>query len=855
MPRGMLRIYLGAAPGVGKTFTMLEEGRRRAERGADVVIGFVETHGRTETAAQIRDLEVVPRRSVTYRGSQFEEMDLDAVLARRPEIALVDELAHTNIPGSEHAKRWQDIETLLDAGIDVLSTVNVQHLESVNDVVQTITGVPQRETVPDAVVRAADQVELVDMAPDALRRRMAHGNIYKADKIDAALGNYFRVGNLTALRELALLWTADKVDEALRKYRDEHDITNVWEARERVVVAVTGGPEGDTLIRRAARIAARSQTGDLLAVHISRSDGLADADPARVERQRGLVESLGGTFHAVVGDDVPAALLDFARGANATQLVLGTSRRARWQRAVSEGIGTQVIAASGPIDVHMVTHSEAAGQRRLPLPKLTGGLTARRRWYGVAVSALGLPLLTFVLTLAEGHLDLSSELLLYLAAVVGVALVGGGYPAVLAAAMGTVLVNWFFTPPVRTFTIAEFDNLVALAVFVLVALAVAAVVDLSARRARQASRAQAEAEMLSALSRGVLGGERALDALLTQVRDAFGQDSVTLLERADGRWNVVGCAGGAPCVNLDEGDTDMPVTDTLHLVLRGRQLAASDRRVLAAFAAQAVVAMRQARLSAQAAEAAELAEGNKMRTALLAAVSHDLRTPLASIKAAATALRLPSVTLDAEDVAELHATIDESADQLSGLIDNLLDMSRLQTGAINPLRRTISLEEVVPAAIAGADRRNGWPSPEIQVEISEALPPVLTDPGLLERALANLVSNAVRHGGGAPVAIRASAHADRVEIRIVDTGPGISEPDRDRIFAPFQRLGDRPTGNGVGLGLAVARGFVETIGGMLEPEDTPGGGLTMVVSLPTARETVPLTAARPFPDAHTPSSR
>ncbi|EXG81143.1 ATP-binding protein [Cryptosporangium arvum] len=839
MGRGVLRIYLGAAPGVGKTFKMLEEGRRRAERGADVVVGFVETHGRAETAAQIRDLEVVARRSITYRGAQFEEMDLDAVLARRPEIVLVDELAHTKARGG---KRWQDVEALLDAGIDVLSTVNVQHLESVNDVVQTITGVPQRETVPDAVVRAADQVELVDMAPDALRRRMAHGNIYQADKIDAALGNYFRVGNLTALRELALLWTADKVDEALRRYRDEHDIHGVWEARERIVVAVTGGPEGDTLIRRAARIAARSQTGDLLAVHVSRSDGLADVDPARIERQRDLVEDLGGTFHAVVGDDVPSALLDFARGANATQLVLGTSRRPRWQRALSEGIGTQVVAASGPIDVHMVTHSQAAGARRPHLPRLTGGLTARRRWYGFAIAALGLPLLTFVLTLAEGHLDLSSELLLYLGAVVAVALVGGGYPAVFAAAVGTLLVNFYFTPPVRTFTIAEFDNLIALAVFILVALAVAAVVDLSARRARQASRAQAEAEMLSALSRGVLNGERALDALLTQVRDAFGQDSVTLLERVDSRWNVVGCAGAVPCADIDEGDTDMPVTDTLHLVLRGRRLAASDRRVLAAFAAQAVVAMRQARLSAQAAEAAELAEGNTMRTALLAAVSHDLRTPLASIKAAATALRLPTVTLDAEDVDELHATIDESADQLGGLIDNLLDMSRLQTGGINPLRRTVSLEEVVPGAIAGADRRNGWPAPEIRVEISEALPPVRTDPGLLERALANLVSNAVRHGAGAPVAIRASAHADRVEIRVVDTGPGIPEPDRDRIFAPFQRLGDRPTGNGVGLGLAVARGFVETVGGTLEPEDTPGGGLTMVVSLPTARPAVPVTA-------------
>jgi two-component system sensor histidine kinase KdpD len=823
--RGTLRIYLGAAPGVGKTFKMLEEGRRRAERGSDVVVGFVETHGRSETAAQIRDLEIVPRRPLGYRSARFEEMDLDVVLARRPEIALVDELAHTNVPGSRHAKRWQDVESLLQAGIHVISTLNIQHLESLNDVVQTITGVPQRETIPDAVVRAADQVEVVDMAPDALRRRMAHGNIYKADKIDAALGNYFRVGNLTALRELALLWTADKVDEALRRYRDEHDIQNVWEARERIVVAITGGPEGDTLIRRAARIASRSRQGDLLAVHVSRSDGLADADPARIERQRELVESLGGSFHVVVGDDVPSALLDFARGANATQLVLGTSRRPRWQRAVSEGIGAGVIGQAGPIDVHMVTHSEAAGLRRPRLPSLTGGLTARRRWVGFALAVLGLPLLTVALTSVDHRLALSSVLLIYLGFIVNIALVGGGYPAILAALGGTLLVNFYFTPPVGTFTVAEFDNIVALIVFVTVAFAVAWVVDLSARRARQASRAQAEAEMLAALSRGVLSGGRALPTLLEQVRDAFGQDSVTLLERADGAWNVVGCAGGSPCLGIDQGDADLPVTETLHLVLRGRPLPASDRRVLAAFAAQAAVALRQARLSAQAAEAAELAEGNRMRTALLAAVSHDLRTPLASIKAAATALRMPGVELTEDDVGELNATIDESADQLGALVDNLLDMSRLQTRAVNPLRRKVGLDEVVPRALL----------PGVKADIPESLPPVTADPGLLERAVANLVSNAVRHGGGTPVVVRASAAAGRVEIRVVDTGPGVPEADRDRIFAPFQRLGDAPGGNGVGLGLAVARGFVEAMGGTLEPEDTPGGGLTMVLSLEAAQ--------------------
>src|SRR5689334_7660435 len=326
MGQGQLRVYLGAAPGVGKTYKMLEEGHRRAERGTDVAVGYVETHRRPHTDAFVEGLEVLPRKELTYRGANFTEMDVEAVLARRPEVVLVDELAHTNVPGSRNAKRWQDVEELLAAGITVITTVNVQHLESVNDVVAQITGVPQRETVPDAVVRRAEQIELVDMTPEALRRRMAHGNIYKPEKIDAALGNYFRVGNLTALRELALLWLADKVDDQLDRYRAEHSISATWETRERVVVALTGGPEGDTLIRRAARIAARTKGADVLAVHVARSDGLAGGgDPAHLARQRTLVESLGGTYHQVVGAGVPAALLEFARAVNATQLVLGAS--------------------------------------------------------------------------------------------------------------------------------------------------------------------------------------------------------------------------------------------------------------------------------------------------------------------------------------------------------------------------------------------------------------------------------------------------------------------------------------------------------------------------------------------------
>ncbi|MEO6879414.1 MAG: universal stress protein, partial [Mycobacteriaceae bacterium] len=424
--RGELRIYLGAAPGVGKTFAMLGEAHRRAERGCDVVVALVETHGRERTAHALEGLEVVPRRVVEHRGAGLAEMDIDAVLARHPDVAVVDELAHRNAPGARHEKRWQDVDELLAAGIDVLSTVNVQHLESLNDVVQRITGVVQQETVPDEVVRRAEQVELVDITPEALRRRLSHGNVYAPAKVDAALSNYFRAGNLTALRELALLWVADQVDAALARYRADNAITDTWEARERVVVSVTGGPESETLVRRAKRIASRAG-GELLVVHVVRGDGIAGPSPAGMVRVRKLAEAVGASVHSVVGDDVPATLLEFARSVNATQLVLGTSRRSRWARMFDEGIGATVVQDSGPIDVHMVTHSESHS-RRFRLQRFTSSRPRLLSW----VAAVVVPALATALLAGLGKfLDFSSQGILYFLVVLGVALLGGVGPSVL----------------------------------------------------------------------------------------------------------------------------------------------------------------------------------------------------------------------------------------------------------------------------------------------------------------------------------------------------------------------------------------------------------------------------------------
>ncbi|MFJ2162120.1 ATP-binding protein [Streptomyces sp. NPDC087856] len=828
--RGRLKVYLGAAPGVGKTYRMLDEARRRAARGADVVVGFAECHGRPLTEAMLDGLEVVPRSPCAYRGGYFEEMDLPAVLARRPEVAVVDEFAHSNVPGGgRNAKRWQDIDVLLAAGVDVVTAVNVQHLASLKDVVEKITGVPQHETVPDDVVRRARQIELIDMPPEGLRRRMAHGNIYAPEKIDAALANYFRPGNLTALRQLALLWVADRVDEALHTYRAEHAIGGVWETRERVVVALTGGPEGDTLIRRAARIADRSAGGDLLAVHVARSDGLAaGVSHASLARQRRLVEDLGGSYHSVVGDGVATALVDFARTENATQLVLGTSRRGRLERFLTgPGTGETVTELSGDIDVHRVTHERAGRGTLLPSRRRT--LSTARLIAG-PVAGLVLPvLLTFCLAQVRGTVNLTSEALLFLLAVVGVACIGGVASAVIASVTASLLLNYWFIPPIGQFTLDDPNALLALGVFTVVAATVAAVVDRSLRLSRRSARATAEAETMSSLAGSIVRGGQTIPALLERTRETFGTDSAELVD-------------APPDHEVGSGVTTVPAGPGAYLVLRGRTLSSSERRVLAAFAAHVGSAVERAQLAEAAAEIEPVKAADRLRTALLRAVGHDLRTPLAAGWAAVTSLRGRDVEFSEEDRDELLATADESMAKLNRLLENLLDLSRLEAGVLPLNLRATSLEEVLPMALADV--------PDVDLRDVESIPPVLVDPPLLERVIANLAGNAARHTpAGRRVMVTASALGGRVELRVVDRGPGLPTTGRERLFEPFQRLGDTDNTTGLGLGLALARGLTEAMNGSLTPEDTPGGGLTMVVSLPLADR-----ASQADPTTATPTS-
>jgi two-component system sensor histidine kinase KdpD len=807
---------------VGKTYLMLEEGRRLRDTGKDVVVAVVETHDRAATAALLEGLELVPRTTVEHRGITLTEMDLDAVLRRHPDIALVDELAHTNAPGSANEKRWQDVETILAAGIDVISTVNVQHIESLNDVVEQITGVPQRETIPDSIVRSATQIEVVDLTPQSLRDRLAEGQVYPATRIDAALSNYFRLGNLTALRELTLLWLADEVDSSLQRYRAEHGIEQKWEARERVVVALTGGPEGETLLRRGARVAARSGSGELLAVHVASQDGLRETDPAALASQRKLVEELGGTYHQVVGADTPEALVAFARASNATQLVIGVSRRSRLTALLTgSGVGATVIRESGDIDVHIVSHA-AAGGRNLPRFRRTGALSVRRRVYGFVLALVAGPLLTLLLLQIRSGDSLTAEALAYQLLVVVVALVGGIWPALFAAILSGLTLDFVFVSPYNTLTIGRPTHLVALGLYVVIAVLVSVVVDQAARRTRSAARASAESELLATIAGGVIRGGDAVQSLVSRTREAFGLRAVRFTAGDD-----VQTTDG----EIVEGDvpTSVPVGTRGTLELYGDDLQAADRRLLSVIVTQLDAAVEHLDLSTAAKEVGPLEATDRVRTALLAAVGHDLRRPLAAATAAVTSLRSTDGKLSSRDKAELLETAEISLQSLADLLTNLLDVSRVQAGVLAISLAPVDLDDILPPILDELAVKPG----EVVIDVPDDLPVVRADAILLQRAIVNLLTNALRYSPkGEPPRVSASAFGGNVEIRVSDSGPGVPDERKEEIFHPFQRMGDTDNSAGIGLGLALSKGFVEGMGGTLTAEDTPAGGLTMVLSLP-----------------------
>jgi two-component system, OmpR family, sensor histidine kinase KdpD len=720
MARGQLRIYLGAAPGVGKTYAMLAEGQRRLARGADVVGGLIETHGRRLTAAMAEGLEMVPRRTMCYRGTTFTEMDTGAVLARHPQVALVDELAHTNVPGCANAKRWQDVDELLDAGIDVITTLNIQHLESLSAVARQVTGVEQHETLPDEVARRADQIELVDMTPEALRRRMVHGNIYPPNRVEAALTHYFRPGNLTALRELALLWVADRVDEGLQRYRAEHGIAVPWETRERIVVGIAGEKGDEAVIRRAARIAARIPGSELLAVHVDRDDGLAGEPARELEAQHALVGSVGGSFHQIPGEDVPETLLRFARAENATQIVLGASLRGRFLTLLAgKSVPTRLARRAGHIDVHLVSRGRASSSG-WPLAGALAAFRLRRR-PGARASAESAVLVRLATTVLRGHGDLPA-LVEEIRQMFGLAAVSlleqrpDGRGCYIVASAGErppegpgadleLPVNGNMTLAGRGRVLSHEEKRL------LLSCAGQILAGISSRRAdeREAQAARHAADLRSRAALLAATGEDARDQLAT-ARAALAaladDNSAALTVLADHN-------SAAPAALADHNS-----------------------------AAPAALA------DDNSAAPAALADGNSAAPAALPGHNGAALTPLGR--------------------AALLAEASCAVDRVSSLVNDLGDLSRLHAGAVETYLRTVDLDEVLTAALDDL----GPGSQDITVSMADDLPDVIADAALLTRILTSLLADALRRcPAGPPPVLTAASMTGWVEIRIADRGP------------------------------------------------------------------------------------
>lgn len=814
--RGRLRVLLGAAHGVGTTCAMLEEGRRLRDEGRDVVIAAAQAHSRSATDPGAWGLDVVPETA--------GRLDTDAVLARRPDVALVDELAAADPPGSRHLRRWEDVEDLLAGGVDVISTLTIDRVESLSEVAWAITGVPHGGTVPDAVLRAADAVEVVDLAPAALQARLAAGLI--GDPRSG--GRAFQLDSLIALRELTLMWVADDADQELRRYRDRHGAARSRQIRERVVVALGDEGSAPSLLRRAARLVSGCAGAGPIGVHVSGQRNRPLEDPPALRR---LAERLGGSLHEVVGDDVPGAIIDFARSVDATQIVVATAGRGPVGRVLRPGVGEQVARRASGIDVYLVTGS---GEAKGPLPRPTGALGGVRRLAGFALAVVAGPLLTWFLLADPAQDSTAVVALAFQLLVVVVALVGGIWPALCSAVGLGVTLDYFFTAPLHTFSISSISHLSTVVLCVVIAALVSLIVDRAARQTRAARRSAAESQLLQSVSGRVLGGQDAVRALVDQIRESFGMTRARLIRDGEEVASSSAALAGTASGRARAGQwrrSSLPVGEGARLELDGPALDASGQKLLPVITAQLATALDRADLSRAAAS-------GKVRTALLSALGHDLRRPLASATAAVTGLRSAAGELTGTDRAELLETAAESLSALSGLIEDLVDVRRLETGALAVTMAAVDVEDVIGDAL---DEAGAGPD-QVSLDVEPDLPVLEADAALLRRVLVNLLTNALRHSpggvelsarraGGTGVVSEGEDVGDVVELSVADHGPGIDPGRRAEIFMPFQRLGDDDNTTGLGLGLALSKGFVEGMGGTLEPEDTPGGGLTMVVSL------------------------
>ncbi|MGA9750805.1 MAG: sensor histidine kinase KdpD [Acidobacteriota bacterium] len=853
--RGRLKIFFGAAPGVGKTYTMLEAARARRADGVDVVAGWAVTHGRAETEALLEGLEVLPPRILSYKGKELSEFDLDAALERRPALVLVDELAHSNAPGSRHAKRWQDVRELIEAGIDVYSTLNVQHIESLNDVVAQITGVSVRERVPDFVFADADEAELVDLPPDELLRRLREGKVYLPEEAERARDNFFRPGNLIALRELALRKTADRVDDQMQLYRREHAVRDTWPAKERVLVCLGPSPYGQRLVR-AARMLAGQLRAEWIALYVETPGhaGFAPADREQLLRTMRLAEQLGAEVVTLSGEDTAEEVLHYARSRNVTKIVLGKPPRPRWMPGRS--FVETIIRGSGGIDVHVIG---GAAEERLARIRQRGdrGRALLRPYTNALATVAACALISLGLSRFVGPVNL---VMVFLLGVVFVATRWGIGPAVLASVLGVASFDFCFVPPRWTFAVADTEYVLTFTVMLGVALVVS---NLASRVRRQADAARERERQVTGLYRLVqdLASQRAAEgigrATVTHLLDHAGLPSTVLVPAEDGSLLPLADSGGGAVAPkegpvarwvFDHGESAGAGTDTLpgssalYLPLQASQgvvgvLAVRNAEQrgpeflheLELVAGQTALALERWRLAERARQSQIEVESERLRSSLLSAVSHDFRTPLASILGASTTLL--GADLAGGDTRELVETIHEEAEHLHRLITNLLAVTRLESGKVDLHMEWQPLEEVVGAALGRL--RDGLGGRPLVLDIPEDLPAVAIDAPLVEQVFINILENAAKYTpGGNPVEIHARGAGEVVEVQIADRGPGLPEEAVEKIFDKFYRASEsRP---GAGLGLAICQAIVRAHGGTIRAANRPGGGALFIFTLPVA---------------------
>lgn len=861
--RGKLTIFFGSAPGVGKTYAMLESARLEREEGRDVVVGIVETHGRYDTGALLLGLEILPRRKVEHRGVKLEELDLDAALARRPGLILVDELAHTNAPGSRHLKRWQDVEELLASGLDVFTTLNVQHIDSLNDVVAQITHVIVRETVPDSVFEGADDVRLIDLPIDELLERLQEGKVYLPEQAALAREAFFREGNLIALRELALRLTAQRVDAQMRRYREKHGIDRTWAATERVLVCVSPSPASERLLRGARRLAG-SLHADWIAAYVETpaSLRLPASDRKRVADHLRLAQSLGAEAVTLNGPDSPQEITRFARSRNVTRILVGKPTHAPWRDRLRPSFVDQIVRLSGDIEVHVLTGETASGSRPPPPADLA---TKRRKVEpaGVAAAVVVVATVTGLGKLVFAGPQLADVVMVYLLGVVLVSLRWGLWPSLVASVLSVLTLDFFFIPPFHTFAVSDVNHFATFGVMFIVAVVISGLT----KRVRDQAEAAREREIRTASLYSLSGAlsrakttEDVSTAATQHVHDVFGTRAVILLPDRSG--HLVPAGGGAWTFEIDakelavaewtwqHGRPAGAATDTLPAskgsylalealgdrvgvlgveVLKGQGETHERRQHLAAFAGQIAGALERTRLAEKAQLAQLRIEAEQLRNSLLSSVSHDLRTPLAVITGAASTLL--DAKVDPAIREDLTETILTEAELLNRLVRNLLDMTRLEAGAVEVKKEWQSIEEAVGAALERVDRVMG--SRKITIHLPADLPLVPYDSILLQQVLVNLLENAAKYtpeGTEICVSARVLSNSE-IDVEVADRGPGLPPGEEAKIFGKFYRA-EKGRGGGVGLGLTICKGIVTAHGGRIWAESREGGGAAFHFTLP-----------------------